>query len=104
MWFQIELPEPAVVTELQFNSAGGGFAAAERSRRTRQRAGRARHATSRRPLVPAGPYPREYKVEVSTNGTTWTAGGRRTGNARFHDHHVRADTGEVRPHHADGYG
>ena len=25
MWFQIELPEAATVTELQFNSAGGGF-------------------------------------------------------------------------------
>ena len=25
MWFQVELPEPATVTEVQFNSAGGGF-------------------------------------------------------------------------------
>jgi hypothetical protein len=24
-------------------------------------------------MVPAGPFPREYKVEVSTNGSTWTA-------------------------------
>ncbi len=32
MWFQVELPEPATLTEVQFNSAGGGFGGGGRGR------------------------------------------------------------------------
>lgn len=69
MWFQIELPEAVTVTELQFNSAGGGFGGRGRGAAPGAGAGGAPAA----PVMPAGPYPRQYKVEVSTNGTTWTA-------------------------------
>jgi mono/diheme cytochrome c family protein/glucose/arabinose dehydrogenase len=52
MWFQIELPAPEVVTEVQFTSPpqGGG------------RAG----------PPPAQTYPRAYRVEVSPDGSAWT--------------------------------
>lgn len=53
MWFQIELPQPVSLTEIQFDSGstgrGGGV-----------------------PFANVG-YPRGYKVQVSANGTTWSA-------------------------------
>jgi hypothetical protein len=48
MWFQIELPQPAMLAELQFDVPAG------------------RGVTG-----PAIPYPRAYKVEVSMDGTNW---------------------------------
>ena len=53
MWFQFELPEPATLAELRFLSAppGGPPGAAPR------------------PI----PYARGYKVQVSMDGTTWSA-------------------------------
>lgn len=52
MWFQIELPSPAMVNEIQFTAStvGGG------------RAG---------PVIST--HPRGYRVQVSTDGTTWNA-------------------------------
>ena len=49
MWFQIELPAPVTLTELQFSSSrtgddDGGWT-----------------------------FPRRYQVQVSTDGTTWSA-------------------------------
>ena len=70
MWFQIELPEAATLTEVQFNSAGGGFGGGG-GRGARARRG-GRRSSAAGAGVPAGPYPRGYKVEVSTNGTAWT--------------------------------
>ena len=72
MWFQIELPEAATSPSCSSIRRRRGFAAAVAA---------AGAATSRwhpvrphrRLLVPLGPYPRAFKVEVSTNGTTWTA-------------------------------
>ena len=72
MWFQVELPEPTVVTELQFNSAGGGFPGGGAGRGGRGNVPVAPGTPPPAPLVLPGPYPREYKVEVSTNGTAWT--------------------------------
>ena len=62
MWFRIELPQSMVLTELQFDSptAGGG------------RSGLPITATS----------PRSYRVEVSTDGTSWTEVARGQGGAR----------------------
>jgi hypothetical protein len=53
MWLQIELPEPLVLTEIQFTSSavGGGRAGA--------------------PTV--WTFPREYQVQVSADGSTWSA-------------------------------
>ena len=73
MWFKVELPEAIAITELQFNSAGGGFG------------GRGRGAPPvpgtppPAPVVPPGPYPRGYKVDVSLDGTAWTTVAEGTG-------------------------
>ncbi len=70
MWFQVDLPEAVMVTEVQFDAAGGGtLGSVARGR------GRGRGAA---PAAPAGPppslgFPRQYQVQVSTDGTTWSA-------------------------------
>ena len=53
MWFQIELPAPLVLTEIQFTSstAGGGRAGAPST----------------------WTFPRRYQVQVSADGNTWSA-------------------------------
>ena len=53
MWFQIELPAPLVLTEIQFASStvGGGRAGAP----------------------PIWTFPRDYQVQVSADGNTWSA-------------------------------
>jgi hypothetical protein len=70
MWFQVELPKAETVAELHFQSPPAGERGAAVS------LGGAPVAT------PAGPgYPRQFKVEVSLNGTSWTnaAAGAATG-------------------------
>ncbi len=57
MWFQIELPQPALLTELQFDSPVPGG-----------RGGRGRGAAGPPPVAPA---PHGYRVEVSLDGTKW---------------------------------
>jgi mono/diheme cytochrome c family protein/glucose/arabinose dehydrogenase len=53
MWFQIELPAPRTLTEIQFTSsaAGGGRSGA----------------------APSWTFPRHYQVQVSGDGTAWSA-------------------------------
>ena len=58
MWFQIELPQAANVSELQFTSTTAG-----------RGGGGGRGAAGAPPVVG---FPRGYRVETSTNGTTWT--------------------------------
>ena len=62
MWFRIELPQPTSLTELQFDSPpqGGG------------RSGAAPAATS----------PRSYRVDVSSDGSSWTEVAQGQGGAR----------------------
>jgi len=81
MWFQVELPQPVTIAEIQFDSTSGG------------RGGGGRNAVAAAPPVgtpaaaapgaraggpgpagapPAPGYPRGYKVETSMNGTAWT--------------------------------
>jgi mono/diheme cytochrome c family protein len=52
MWLQVELPEPATLTEIQFSSSSSG-------------GGRAGPAVST--------HPRRYRVQVSSDGTAWSA-------------------------------
>jgi hypothetical protein len=54
MWFQAELPQPVPITEIQFESSrvGGGRGAGA--------------------PPPTSGYPREYIVDISTDGTQWT--------------------------------
>jgi len=73
MWFTVELPQPALVTELQFESAnvpnegrGGG-----------------RGAGAALPPPPVNMFPRAYSVQVSMDGKLWSkplAEGRGTGS------------------------
>jgi mono/diheme cytochrome c family protein len=69
MWFQIDLPEPATIGEIQFNSAGFGGA---RGRRGRGAAPASTQGAPSPPPAPTGTYPRAYKVEVSMDGATWS--------------------------------
>jgi hypothetical protein len=78
MWFQIELPQPALVTEVQFDSA----TASSRNR------GRGNLAPAPAPGAPPGPagrggadvtaappvigYPRAYAVTLSMDGKKWS--------------------------------
>jgi len=59
-WFQFELPEAVTLVEIQFQSAGGGGGGG--------RAG-APGATPPSPM----PFPRAYRVQVSMDGTAWSA-------------------------------
>jgi mono/diheme cytochrome c family protein len=62
MWVTVELPQPAVVSELQFESmtVGGGG-----------RGGRGAAAAGPAPAPVVG-YPRAYSVQVSDDGTNWS--------------------------------
>jgi mono/diheme cytochrome c family protein len=90
MWFQIELPAPTAVAEIQFTSAAGGGRGGGGGGRGRAaaagpaapgatppppdpdtlEAGRGAPAAVQTPPNPG--YPRGYKLETSVNGTTWT--------------------------------
>ena len=96
MWFAVELPQPALVTEIQFDSArggggGGGRAAQGCAGATRlrppQRPGAAAGGPPAAPAAAPAPqagrggrgggapvfgYPRGYSVQVSVDGTTWS--------------------------------
>jgi mono/diheme cytochrome c family protein len=90
MWFQIELPELATVTEIQFASTGGiGFGGGGRGRGGRggaPGAGATPPATAQsdapvpapaaappvRPLAAGGTFPRAYRIEVSIDGSSWS--------------------------------
>ncbi len=50
MWFQVELPAPVMLTEIRFTSSTTGSAPAQTST-----------------------FPRAYRVQVSTDGTTWSS-------------------------------
>ena len=126
MWFAVELPQPALVTEIQFDSAGAGGGGG--------RAGRG---------APAPPAPDSHSARGGrwrssrgARGGSGAAGGRgpgrwcagvriparllgpglrrrddmepagrgRQGRRSAHDHHVRANAREDGAHHADGHG
>ncbi len=61
MWFQFELPEPATLAELQFQFGGApGW-------------GRAQGAPAPAPGTPPVLVPRAFRVQVSNDGSTWSA-------------------------------
>jgi glucose/arabinose dehydrogenase/mono/diheme cytochrome c family protein len=85
MWFQIELPEAVMLTEIQFNSTqqAGGRGGVPGGRRGRG-AGDivpgaatpgpgAIPAERAAPPPPVGTFPRGYRVQVSMDGKTWGA-------------------------------
>jgi len=66
MWFQIELPQPVMLTELEFDSPSVGGARGGGG-------GRAGAAGAAPPPPPVVQYPRGYKVETSLDGVKWSA-------------------------------
>src|SRR6185503_17771034 len=74
MWFQIELPKPAVVAEIQFESpAPGGRAGAPGTGAALTSGGA--------PAGGPGGFPRGYKVELSADGTSWKTVGEGQGTS-----------------------
>jgi mono/diheme cytochrome c family protein len=67
MWFQIELPEPVMITEVQFYSTaqGGGRGVVP--------GGRGSAEPAPPPPAPVVTFPRGYRVQVSQDGKTWGA-------------------------------
>jgi mono/diheme cytochrome c family protein len=103
MWFQVELPEPTALTEIEFISAmpfggggrggrgGRGAAAPAAPPAGTQASGAAPTGAVRDlpPVPPAAPivapaagFPREYKIELSLDGTTWRPAATGTGTGR----------------------
>lgn len=64
MWFAVELPQPAVVTELQFDSTST-IPRPARGAAPAPQAGRGG-------MSPVVGYPRGYIVQTSTDGTSWS--------------------------------
>lgn len=72
MWFQVELPQPGMITEIQFDSGPPG------GRVVSGRGGRGANAAAstesgRPPVIVFGSYPIGYRVQVSTDGKSWGA-------------------------------
>jgi mono/diheme cytochrome c family protein len=68
MWYQIELPDPVMLSEIQFNSTmqapGRGGVPGGRGVGGRGAA---------QPPAPVATYPRGYRVQVSLDGNMWSA-------------------------------
>ena len=82
MWFQVELPEAVRLAEIQFESpapggrGGGGGRGRGAAPPAAVQAGPAGPGAQPTPPAftpPPAAYPRGYKVEVSMDGTTWSA-------------------------------
>jgi hypothetical protein len=69
MWFQLELPSPAMVTEIQFESTASGRGGTPTGA-FRGGGGGGRGAP---PPPPGSGAARAYQVQVSMDGTTWSA-------------------------------
>jgi hypothetical protein len=70
MWFQVELPQAAMVTEIQFSSGAPGGRGGRGGAPPAAAGGR---ASGPPPPPPFGSFPIAYKVQVSMDGTTWSA-------------------------------
>jgi hypothetical protein len=70
MWFQVELPEPARLTEIVFESVALAEGAGPTVLGAPPRSGGGRGAATGPVEIGA---PRAYQVQVSMDGTTWSA-------------------------------
>ena len=70
MWLQVELPQPVMLTELQFEAGNVVPVEGEIVPGAPPRSGGGRGGAAG--PAPAPGYPRGYKVEVSTDGAAWT--------------------------------
>jgi mono/diheme cytochrome c family protein len=84
MWFQVELPRPATLTEMQFESTSGAYQIlegrvqnADAPPAVARGSGRGTAAGGAQagppPASPSHGFPRGYKVEVSSDGRLWRA-------------------------------
>ncbi len=88
MWFQVELPQPQTIAEVQFDSGqpgGGGRGRGGLGGRGGRAGGRGAQPPSAQPAAPANPaagrggppifgsYPVSYRVQVSMDGKSWSA-------------------------------
>ncbi len=74
MWFQVELPQPVMVTEVQFDAGQPGGGGRGRGGRGAPPAGRAGGPGGGRTGPPAfGSYPIGYKIQLSMDGKKWSA-------------------------------
>jgi mono/diheme cytochrome c family protein len=74
MWFQVELPQPSMVTEVQFDAGQPGGGGRGRGGRGAPPAGRAGGPGAGRGGPPVfGSYPIGYKIQLSMAGKTWSA-------------------------------
>lgn len=73
MWFQIEMPEAAMISEIAFQSGGAGRGGGGGGLRGRGAAPGAPGAPAGPPANPAATigFPRGYTVQVSMDGTSW---------------------------------
>jgi mono/diheme cytochrome c family protein/glucose/arabinose dehydrogenase len=69
MWLQVELPQPVMLTELQFETSPVAPVEGEIVPGAPPRSGGGRGAPGA--VTPGLGYPRGYKVEVSTDGANW---------------------------------
>ena len=106
MWFQIELPQPAMLTEIQFTSTALAVDTTPivpgAPTRTGIPGGRGAPGAAPPAPPPLG-FPREYQVQVSMDGTTWgqpVARGKGTGTLTRY--RLCAGSREIRAHHAVG--
>ena len=94
MWVQIELPQPAMIAGVQFESPAAlvDTTPAVPGAPTRTGIGGGRGGPAPQPAFPRG-----YEVVVSTDGTTWSNPGRaRSGEGGRERDRVPADAREVR--------
>ena len=117
MWLQVEMTQPAMLSEIQFESSAVPVVtepivpgAPPRTMIPAAAAAAAALAVARAPPeAPAAPdinavgFPRAFQIQTSMDGTTWSAPVAQ-GQGCWHQHarDVRARAGQVRPHHADG--
>ena len=93
MWFQVVLPEPVTLTEIQFETTAGGRGGTPtgafsignsqvpggRPPETPQTPPAAAPNPGGPPAAPVMGFPREYKIEVSMDGAKWTTAATGTG-------------------------
>ena len=78
MWFQVELPAPTMITEVQFDAAAAGRLGGGGRGRGAAAAGRGAAAGAARGAAAAAPaptpgFPREFQIEVSLDGKSFGA-------------------------------
>jgi mono/diheme cytochrome c family protein len=72
MWLAVELPQPVLISEVQFESAAAGGGRGGRGGPGAPGAAGGRGAPAGPPVAPVIGYPRAFSVQVSTDGTTWS--------------------------------